>query len=197
MGGLLACRIQAQPFFLQLYFLVYFSLGRLMSDGMGCWISLSLRGLAGMLSHCSIFSPLLFSLSLSLQTANSPLPPHPVIAQSMSQGINGWKGRERLLWNSLSFLCPGWPLCVSLLCPIQVPSPWPFTGESMARSLSQPDGTAVSEGSRQRSRFLAGKREEVCAARGFSSSPGSTSLTASPALLTSPPSHNPRTISSE
>lgn len=31
-----------------------------MSDGMGCWISLSLRGLAGMLSHCSIF----FSLAL-------------------------------------------------------------------------------------------------------------------------------------
>lgn len=56
---------------------------------------------------------------------------------------------------------------MSLLCPVQVPSPRPFTGESMARSLSQPDAMAVSEGSRQRSRFPGGKREEVCAARGF------------------------------
>lgn len=88
----------------------------------------------------------------------------------MSQGINGWKGRERLLWNSLCFLCPGWPLCVSLLCPIQVPSPWPFTGESMARSLSQPDATAVSlsEGSRQHSPFLDGKRGGgLCRSRVF------------------------------
>lgn len=41
----------------------------------------------------------------------------------MSQGINGWKGRERLLWNSLSFLCPGWPpLCVPF---VSRPSPLP------------------------------------------------------------------------
>jgi len=89
-GGLLQYEMCTQPFsFGCVQLVLVYLLLRRMSDVMGCWIRLNLRGLAGMLSRCSIFSPLLFSLSLPLQTANSPLPPHPVGPQSMSQGISG------------------------------------------------------------------------------------------------------------